>query len=80
MKKLLVYPIIMKTFYLLILALLLSACAGPSPKQQMIHDLYEQQQQLNLIEKEIDLGLPKTDEEFYRQLREELKHKNALKI
>lgn len=74
------YPVFMKTFYLLILALLLTACAGPSPKQQMIHDLYQHRQQMNRIEEGIDLGLPKTEEEFYRQLREELKSKNTLKI
>lgn len=81
MKKLLVYRVAMKTFYLIILALLLTACGStPSPKQQMLNDLFEHHQQMKKIEEEIDLGLPKTEEEFYRSLLKDLKSKNTLKI
>lgn len=80
MKKLLVYPVAMKTFYILILALLLTACgSASSSKRQMFDELYEHNLQMKQIEKEIDMGLPETEEEFYRQLREELKSKNTLK-
>lgn len=72
----------MKNAYLLILLFgLLTAC-GPtvSSKQKFFNETYEHHQQIRKIEKEIDLGIPKTEEEFYRSLLKDLEKKNTLKI
>lgn len=69
----------MKTLILISLFAVLAACASQT-KQQVLMDAYQHKQQLDKLEKEIDLGLPKTEKDFFEQIRKEIKSKDTLKI
>lgn len=72
----------MKILAAIFLLGLFAGCASsPSPKQQMLNDLSDYRHQLKQIEEGIDIpGVPKTEKEFFEQLREDLKSKNTLKV
>lgn len=70
-----------KILLVLLLAILAGCASSPSTKQQMLNDLSDYRHQLKQIEEEIDIpGVPKTEKEFYEQLREDLKSNNSLKV
>lgn len=69
----------MKTLIFISLFAILAAC-GSQTKQQVLMDAYQHKQQLDKLEKEIDLGLPKTEKDFFEQIHKEIKSKDTLKI